>query len=145
MPANAYRLGHLSRSTKRTVPRCTALLALPLMALPVTFAAPAQAEESVDSSDGSIAIFAARRLKTFPKDRFPTELSSTAATNRPTPHLITCGGRYDETGNNYDANVIAFAELVDSRDTWYPMLGAGSARRRVEMHPGGPSPHDAVR
>lgn len=59
--------------------RRTALLALPLMALHVAFAAPAQAEESVDSSDGSIAIFAVRRLKTFPKDRFPTD-SSTAAT-----------------------------------------------------------------
>jgi len=86
------------------------------MALPVAFAAPAQAEESVDSSDGSIAIFAVRRLKTFPKDRFPTELVY-GRNNRPTLHLMTCGGRYDETLHNYDANVIAVAELVDSRDT----------------------------
>ncbi len=68
----------------------------------------------VARSDGSTAVFAVRRLQTFPKDRFPTELVY-GRTDRPSLRLITCGGRYDETSNNYDANVIAFAELVGSR------------------------------
>lgn len=68
----------------------------------------------VDRSDGSTAIFAVQRLKTFPKDRFPTELVY-GRTDKPTLRLITCGGRYDDTANDYDANVIAFATLVGSR------------------------------
>jgi sortase (surface protein transpeptidase) len=67
----------------------------------------------ITRSDGSTAIFAARRSATFPKTEFPS-----AEVYRPSDSaelvLITCGGQYADA--HYDSNVIVWAELIDVRD-----------------------------
>lgn len=71
---------------------------------------------AVDRQDGTTATFAITRRSTFPKDEFPTR-EVYRATSTPELVLITCGGEYDADRRYYDANVIAWAELLSVRPT----------------------------
>jgi sortase (surface protein transpeptidase) len=68
----------------------------------------------VDRADGTTAVFEVTRLGQFPKNSFPTE-AVYGSIGHPGLRLITCGGGYDETTNNYQANVIVWAKLVSTR------------------------------
>lgn len=65
----------------------------------------------VTRADGSEATFAVDGVRSYPKDRFPTELvyggGGTARLR-----LITCGGRFDERDRNYLDNIVVFATRV---------------------------------
>ncbi|QDP94893.1 class F sortase [Microlunatus elymi] len=67
----------------------------------------------INRKDGSTAVFAVRRLATFPKNHFPTE-QVYRHSDQPELVLITCGGNYSAAAHYYDANVIAWADLVHS-------------------------------
>lgn len=62
----------------------------------------------IDRADGSTAVFTLYKVERHPKDAFPTD-----SVYGPTPgselRLITCGGRFDDAGGRYLANIIAFA------------------------------------
>lgn len=67
----------------------------------------------VGRKDGVTAVFEVTKIGEFPKDEFPTE-AVYQPVGHPALRLITCGGAYDEATNNYLANVIVWAKLVDS-------------------------------
>ena len=68
----------------------------------------------VQRADGRTAIFEVTKLAQYPKDEFPTERVY-GDTDRPELRLITCAGRYDADSNNYEANIIVYADLVATR------------------------------
>ncbi|SDR81903.1 class F sortase [Microlunatus soli] len=82
---------------------------------PAVFARMAQLDAgdkvSVKRSDGSTAVFSIKRVETFAKDDFPTQ-KVYGDTDHPELRLITCGGTYDRGAGGYQANTIAFADLV---------------------------------
>lgn len=53
-------------------------------------------------------MFTAYKIESHPKNAFPTE-AVYGHTPGPELRLITCGGRFDDAGGRYLANVIAFA------------------------------------
>jgi sortase (surface protein transpeptidase) len=65
----------------------------------------------VSRADGTMAVFSVTKVRTYPKDAFPT-----SAVYGPTPdaelRLITCGGAFDSTSGHYLNNVVAYATLV---------------------------------
>ena len=65
----------------------------------------------VRRADGSLALFRITSVRTYAKDRFPTE-----AVYGPTPdaelRLITCGGVFDPKLGSYLSNVVAYAVQV---------------------------------
>lgn len=62
-------------------------------------------------ADHTTAVFEVYKTGTFPKRSFPTDAVYDQP-NVPELRLITCGGGYDETTNNYRANVIVWAKMV---------------------------------
>lgn len=71
-------------------------------------------EVHVTREDGVRVTFTVRRLKTYAKDRFPTELVYGGNLGTPTLRLITCDN-FDRSEGTHTANLIAFAELTDVR------------------------------
>lgn len=71
-------------------------------------------EVHVTREDGVRVTFTVRRLKSYPKDRFPTELVYGGNLGTPTLRLITCD-EFDPAEGTHTANLIAFAELTDVR------------------------------
>jgi Sortase domain len=65
----------------------------------------------VKRADGTMAVFTVTRVRTYPKDKFPT-----AAVYGPVPdaelRLITCGGTFDWSTGHYLSNVVVFARLT---------------------------------
>ncbi len=65
----------------------------------------------VRQADGRLAVFRVTAVRSYLKDRFPTE-----AVYGPVPdaqlRLITCGGTFDYATGHYLSNVIAYATLV---------------------------------
>jgi len=65
----------------------------------------------VRQADGTLAVFRVTAVRSYLKDRFPTE-----AVYGPVPdaqlRLITCGGTFDYATGHYLSNVIAYATLV---------------------------------
>lgn len=68
----------------------------------------------VERKDGITVVYEVTRTGTFPKNDFPTQ-AVYQPVDQPELRLITCGGGYDETTNNYLSNVIVWAEMVGSR------------------------------
>jgi LPXTG-site transpeptidase (sortase) family protein len=66
----------------------------------------------VDREDGVTAIFEVTSVKSYDKDRFPTQKVYGAVPDAQL-RLITCGGAFD--GDRYSHNVVVYAELVDVR------------------------------
>lgn len=73
----------------------------------------------VTRADGSVAVFAATEVRTFPKAEFPTEEVYGALTFAGL-RLITCGGVFDDTVGHYEDNVVVFAELASSTGSTVP-------------------------
>ncbi|WAP59030.1 class F sortase [Streptomyces sp. S465] len=69
---------------------------------------------TITREDGIIATFVVDRIKTFEKDAFP-DREVYGDTPNAQLRLITCGGAYDHTVNDYTANVVAFAHLASYR------------------------------
>lgn len=69
------------------------------------------AKVKVARKDGSTATFQVDRIRTFDKNKFPTN-EIYGATDRAELRMITCGGTFDPKTGHYDQNVIAFAHLV---------------------------------
>lgn len=70
----------------------------------------------VHRSDESVAVFEVDRVQTFRKREFPTQ-DVYGDVNEPALRLITCGGQYDRAAGGYQGNTVAFAELVDIRNS----------------------------
>lgn len=68
----------------------------------------------VARKDGSVAVFTIKRVRHYPKNRFPTELIY-GNTNHAGLRLITCGGLFDSSTGHYLDNIVAFASLVGPR------------------------------
>lgn len=65
----------------------------------------------VGLADGRILIFRVRRVRLYPKDKFPTEAVYFPTLKREL-RLITCGGAFDYANRNYLSNVVVYATLV---------------------------------
>lgn len=65
----------------------------------------------VDRSDGRRATFTVDRVDVVTKSAFPTRRVY-GATARPELRLITCGGTFDRTADDYLANLVVFAHLT---------------------------------
>lgn len=66
---------------------------------------------TVTRKDGSKPVFRVTRVKQFPKDQFPTKAVYGNIDNAGL-RLITCGGSFNPRTGHYEANIIAFADLV---------------------------------
>ena len=97
-PGRAVLAGHLTWNGRHTV-----FARLPDLV--------AGAVVEVEREDGTTAKFEITKVSTFAKDAFPTA-EVYASTDEPTLVLITCGGEYNKSQNNYDSNVIAFAKAL---------------------------------
>jgi len=69
-------------------------------------------EVRVTRADGRTAVFSVEGVKTYAKDRFPTD-TVFGTIDHAGLRLITCGGTYDSAANRYLDNVVVFASLVD--------------------------------
>jgi sortase family protein len=65
----------------------------------------------VGLADGRILVFHVRRVRQYPKDKFPTEAVYFPTLKREL-RLITCGGAFDYASRNYLDNVVVYATLV---------------------------------
>ncbi len=61
--------------------------------------------------DGSTARFTVDRLRTYPKDGFPSALVYGGSADAQL-RIITCGGGYDRARQEYGGNVVLFAHLT---------------------------------
>ncbi|WP_030832517.1 class F sortase [Streptomyces hygroscopicus] len=68
----------------------------------------------ITREDGIMATFVVDKIKTFKKNAFPDE-KVYGDTPDAQLRLITCGGAYDHSVNDYTANVVAFAHLASYR------------------------------
>lgn len=73
----------------------------------------------VDRSDGSTAVFAVERVKTYRKADLDTKAAGDAAarevygdTAAPELRLVTCGGDFDRGARSYTGQVVVFARLA---------------------------------
>jgi sortase (surface protein transpeptidase) len=71
-------------------------------------------EVDITRADGSVAAFKVDSVETFSKAAFP---DARVYGDAPTPQLrlITCGGNYDRSVHDYEANVVVFAHLDSVR------------------------------
>ena len=65
----------------------------------------------VRRADGTLAVFAVTSVRTYPKDRFPTQ-SVYGPTPDPELRLITCGGTFDYQLHSYLSNVVVYAREI---------------------------------
>jgi hypothetical protein len=68
-------------------------------------------EIRVSRTDGSVAVFRATEVATYPKDAFPTDLVY-GDLDHAGLRLVSCGGEFDRSTGHYEDNVVVFAELV---------------------------------
>ncbi|WP_326767652.1 class F sortase [Streptomyces sp. NBC_01591] len=68
------------------------------------------AKVDITREDGSVATFKVDSVEQFSKANFPDDRVY-ADTNSAQLRLITCGGAYNKTAKDYEANVVAFAHL----------------------------------
>ncbi len=68
----------------------------------------------ITRADGTVADFKVDSVETFSKDDFPDDRVY-ADTSAPELRLITCGGNYDHSAHDYEANVVVFAHLDSVR------------------------------
>ena len=68
----------------------------------------------ITRADGIVANFQVEKVRTYPKDDFPTQLVY-GNTDNAALRLITCGGPFDRSSGHYVDNVIVFGSLVGSR------------------------------
>lgn len=74
------------------------------------------ARVEVTRQDRSVAVFEVNSVEHFDKSRLPAERVY-GDYSRPALRLITCGGQWLGGSIGYSDNVIAFASLVDARDS----------------------------
>ncbi|MFF3497970.1 class F sortase [Streptomyces sp. NPDC003247] len=67
----------------------------------------------VDRRDGTVAVFTVDAVEMYDARDFP-DTTVYGAAKRPELRVITCGGGYSRT-TGYQANVVVFAHLTDSR------------------------------
>ncbi|MEV4613174.1 class F sortase [Kitasatospora sp. NPDC049258] len=68
---------------------------------------------TVDALDGTSGRFTVQALRSYAKDEFPDDLVF-GDTPGPSLRLITCGGTYDRTSQEYLSNLVVFATSADS-------------------------------
>lgn len=68
----------------------------------------------VTRQDHSVAVFKIDGVRSYPKDKFPTNVVY-GNLDHAGLRLITCGGTFDPQRGSYESNIIAFASLVSSR------------------------------
>lgn len=68
----------------------------------------------ITRADGLIASFRVDSVRTFSKADFPDDRVY-ADSSSPQLRLITCGGPYNRTTREYEANVVVFAHLDSAR------------------------------
>lgn len=73
-------------------------------------------EVTVTRHDGTAAVFRMTRVDQFPKDEFPSDTVYGDIGNAGL-RLITCGGSLNTQTHSYDSNIVAFADLVEARNT----------------------------
>jgi LPXTG-site transpeptidase (sortase) family protein len=65
----------------------------------------------VKRADGTLAVFQVTAVRSYPKERFPTD-----AVYGPEPdaelRLITCGGAFDFATGHYLSNTIVYADMI---------------------------------
>ncbi|MEJ8278296.1 class F sortase [Pseudonocardia spirodelae] len=71
---------------------------------------PVGATVVVPRSDGRSTTFTVDAVRTYPKDRFPSDEVYGATANAQL-RLITCGGAFDHAARSYDDNVVVFASV----------------------------------
>jgi hypothetical protein len=65
----------------------------------------------VTRKDGTRPVFRVTRVEQFPKNRFPTK-TVYGDIDHAGLRLITCGGSFNRQSGHYEANIVAFADLV---------------------------------
>ena len=73
-------------------------------------------EVEVRLSDGTTALFAVTRVRTYPNERFPAQRVYAGSPGVPTLTLVTCGGRYDAAAGGYQSNVVAYTRHVQTTE-----------------------------
>ncbi len=68
-------------------------------------------EITVARKDDTVAVFRVTRVEQFPKNAFPTD-AVYGDIDRAGLRVITCGGAFDRRVRSYEANIVAFADLV---------------------------------
>jgi Sortase domain len=68
-------------------------------------------EITVARKDDTVAVFRVTRVEQFPKNSFPTD-AVYGDIDRAGLRVITCGGTFDRRVRSYEANIVAFADLV---------------------------------
>jgi len=66
----------------------------------------------VRREDGSRRVFAVRTTRVYDRDEVPSQ-QVYRTHGRPSLHLLTCGGAFDQDAGRYTDNVVVYAELVD--------------------------------
>jgi sortase (surface protein transpeptidase) len=65
----------------------------------------------VRRADGTLAVFQVTAVRSYPKERFPTEAVYGAVPDAEL-RLITCGGEFDFVTGHYLSNTIVYADMV---------------------------------
>lgn len=65
----------------------------------------------VTRKDGKVAVFRIDGVRSYPKDKFPTE-EVYGNLDHAGLRLITCGGVFDPDKGSYESNIVAFASLA---------------------------------
>ncbi|SEN61292.1 Sortase family protein [Actinacidiphila rubida] len=68
----------------------------------------------VTRTDGTVAEFSVEAVEVVQKDHFDASRVYGSGTGRPELRLITCGGSFDRTQQEYSANVVVYAALTGS-------------------------------
>ncbi|MEY9964812.1 hypothetical protein ABIA33_002854 [Streptacidiphilus sp. MAP12-16] len=82
----------------------------PAVFYPLSLARPGD-QVAVRRADHSTADFTIDTVRVIPRDDFD-DTTIYAATGRPELRLITCGGTFDRTTQEYSSNVVVFAHLT---------------------------------
>lgn len=69
---------------------------------------------SVTRDDGTVAVFTVDKVEKYPKADFPT-LKVYGNTDRAEVRLITCGGVFNDSTNNYKSNIVVYGHLTGSQ------------------------------
>jgi sortase (surface protein transpeptidase) len=70
---------------------------------------------SVWEKDGPRSTFEVRKTIFYDRDDFPSDRVYRSQ-GRPSLHLLTCGGSFDDETGEYTGNVVVFADLVKRAD-----------------------------
>jgi sortase (surface protein transpeptidase) len=70
----------------------------------------------MEEKDGPRSTFEVRKTFFYDRDDFPSDRVYRSQ-GRPSLHLLTCGGSFDEATGHYTGNVVVFATLVERADS----------------------------